>query len=52
MILKSLKALIAVAAIFLLCVIPQSCNDDNENTARVQLKMVDAPGDYLEVNVG
>lgn len=51
MILKSLKALIAVAAIFLLCVIPQSCNDDNENTARVQLKMVDAPGDYLEVNV-
>lgn len=31
----------------------QSCNDDNgtENTARVQLKLIDAPGDYLEVNV-
>lgn len=31
----------------------QSCNDDNgtENTARIQLKLIDAPGDYLEVNV-
>ena len=30
----------------------QSCESDNEgNTARVQLKLVDAPGDYLEVNV-
>ena len=31
----------------------QSCNndDDSNNTARVQLKLVDAPGDYLEVNV-
>lgn len=30
----------------------QSCNSDDEsNTARVQLKLVDAPGDYLEVNV-
>ena len=30
----------------------QSCESDDEgNTARVQLKLVDAPGDYLEVNV-
>ncbi|HEY9169658.1 MAG TPA: DUF4382 domain-containing protein [Lutibacter sp.] len=31
----------------------QSCNndDDSSNTARIQLKLVDAPGDYLEVNV-
>lgn len=32
----------------------QSCNnsdDTGNNTARVQLKLVDAPGDYLEVNV-
>lgn len=30
----------------------QSCaSDDENNTARVQLKLVDAPGDYLEVNV-
>jgi len=30
----------------------QSCNnDDSDNTARVQLKLVDEPGDYLEVNV-
>lgn len=31
----------------------QSCanDDDSSNTARVQLKLVDAPGDYLEVNV-
>lgn len=30
----------------------QSCeSDDESNTARVQLKLVDAPGDYSEVNV-
>jgi hypothetical protein len=30
----------------------QSCDsDDEDNTARIQLKLVDAPGDYLEVNV-
>ena len=29
-----------------------SCSDDNpENTSRVQLKLIDAPGDYQEVNV-
>lgn len=49
--LKSLKALFAIAVIFLLSVISLSCNDDNQNTARVQLILVDDPGDYLEVNV-
>tara|TARA_R110002051_G_scaffold325867_1_gene432608 strand:- start:148001 stop:148855 length:855 start_codon:yes stop_codon:yes gene_type:complete len=31
----------------------QSCSDSDQtdNTARVQLKLIDAPGDYLEVNV-
>lgn len=31
----------------------QSCDntDESNNTARVQLKLVDAPGDYLKVNV-
>lgn len=49
--LKSLRVLIAIAAIFSLCLIPQSCSDNNGSTARVQLKLVDAPGDYLQVNV-
>jgi len=30
----------------------QSCtNNDDSNTATVQLKLIDAPGDYLEVNI-
>ncbi len=32
----------------------QSCNDENDkvgNTARIQLKLVDAPGDYEQVNI-
>ena len=31
----------------------QSCNEASkvEDTARVQLRLIDAPGDYLEVNV-
>lgn len=49
--LKSLNALLAIAVIFLLSVITLSCDDDNQNTARVQLILVDDPGDYLEVNV-
>lgn len=50
--LKSLKVLAAIVAVFLLCVVPQSCDDDSNDTAsRVQLKLVDAPGDYSEVNV-
>jgi len=38
--------------IVLSMILVQSCNDDDtDNTARVQLKLVDLPGDYLEVNV-
>jgi len=29
----------------------QSCSSNEENTAKVQLKLIDSPGDYLEVNV-
>ena len=29
----------------------QSCSTKNDNTAIIQLKLIDAPGDYLEVNV-
>lgn len=45
--------------IYLLCqflvllLVLQGCNDEVvvDNTARIQLKLVDQPGDYLEVNV-
>lgn len=41
-----------IAVIVLSLSLFQSCNDDTEDTtARVQLKLIDAPGDYLEVNV-
>ena len=49
--LKKIRVFTALAAILLLFTVTQSCNNDNENTARVQLKLVDDPGDYLEVNV-
>lgn len=49
--LKRLKAVLFMAAILLLGLVQQSCNDDNQETARVQLILVDDPGDYLEVNV-
>ena len=42
---------VAVAAMIVMLGF-QSCDSDDEgNTARVQLKLVDAPGDYSEVNV-
>ncbi len=28
-----------------------SCSDDDANTSRVLLKLIDAPGDYKEVNI-
>ena len=45
-------AIIALSVVFCL----QSCNEDESksiegNNSRLQLKLVDAPGDYLEVNV-
>lgn len=49
--LKKIRAFTALAAILLLFTVTQSCNNDSENTARVQLKLIDDPGDYLEVNV-
>ena len=42
---------VAIAAMVVMLGV-QGCATDNEsNTARVQLKLVDAPGDYSEVNV-
>ena len=40
-----------IAVVILLFLGFQGCQNDVNNTARVQLKLVDAPGDYLEVNV-
>ena len=49
MILRKLS-IIAIALFMILGY--QSCNDNEDsNTAKVQLKLIDAPGDYLEVNV-
>lgn len=49
--LKSLRTLVFIGVAIVSLAFIQSCNNDGENTARVQLKLVDAPGDYLEVNV-
>lgn len=47
-----LKRIFTIAVLVLSMMFVQSCdNDDVDNTARVQLKLVDLPGDYLEVNV-
>ena len=51
-----MKKYVLLIAIFMIALLGfQSCNDDNDkiidNTARVQLKLVDAPGDYEEVNI-
>ena len=46
---KKFKLLIVLALSFAFF---QGCNNDSENsTSRIQLKLVDEPGDYLEVNV-
>lgn len=34
-----------------LLIVGLSCSDSESNDARIQLRLVDAPGDYLEVNV-
>ena len=49
--LKKMKTLIALSTVLFLSIIVQSCSSDSGSTARVQLKMVDAPGDYTQVNV-
>jgi len=49
---KYLKSFFGIGVILMLLMI--SCNSDNDSkndTARVQLKLVDEPGDYLEVNI-
>lgn len=50
-----MKKNVLLIAIFLIAILGfQSCSDDNDkldNTSRVQLKLVDSPGDYEEVNV-
>ena len=48
----NLKSLIVSGIIIFSLVFIQSCSNDKSNdTARVQLILVDDPGDYLEVNV-
>lgn len=42
---------VAILAIVVMLGVQGCANDDESNTARIQLKLVDAPGDYLEVNV-
>ena len=54
MMLRKLNSLLAICAIAAVFIAAQSCSETNESIeelARVQLKLIDAPGDYLEVNV-
>ena len=48
-----LKRVFTIVIIVLSVIFTQGCNnnDDVSNTARVQLKLIDLPGDYMEVNV-
>ena len=49
---KNLRTLVFIGIAIVSLAFIQSCNNDStDNTARVQLILVDAPGDYLEVNV-
>jgi hypothetical protein len=46
------KNVLLLAAAMVMSLGYQSCNEDKvDNTAKVQLKLIDAPGDYEEVNV-
>jgi len=48
----NLKRGFMIAFAIISMIVVQSCSDSNEDgTARVQLKLIDSPGDYLEVNV-
>lgn len=54
MMLKKINYLLTLCAIAAVFIAVQSCSNSNESIeelARVQLKLIDAPGDYLEVNV-
>ncbi|MBD0825076.1 DUF4382 domain-containing protein [Aestuariibaculum marinum] len=49
---KNLKTYLIIGISIMSLTFFNSCSDnDGENTSRVQLKLVDAPGDYEEVNV-
>lgn len=50
---KYLKSFIGIGLVFMLLLFNCNSSDDGSKneTARVQLKLVDAPGDYLEVNI-
>ena len=48
---KAIKTLFVALTVILLIFNYSCSNNKTEDTARVQLKLVDAPGDYLEVNV-
>ena len=48
---KKLKAYGLLVAGFTFLTLVQSCSNGNDSTSRVQLKMVDAPGDYQQVHV-
>jgi hypothetical protein len=45
------KYFVAIIAMVIMLAVNGCANDDEGDTARIQLKLVDAPGDYLEVNV-
>ncbi|MBN4085161.1 DUF4382 domain-containing protein [Flavobacteriaceae bacterium AH-315-B10] len=51
--LRKLTTLVFIGVAIVSLAFIQSCsnNGSTDNTARVQLKLVDAPGDYLEVNI-
>ncbi len=46
-----LKKIRFVSLVILVFIGFQSCKNDVNETARVQLKLIDAPGDYVEVNI-
>ena len=48
---KKLKTYGLLLLGFTILTLVQSCSNSNDSTSRVQLKMVDAPGDYQQVNV-
>lgn len=51
---KYLKSVLGTVVTIMALLLMVNCDSDNSNkseTARVQLKLVDEPGDYLEVNI-
>ncbi|WP_298340427.1 DUF4382 domain-containing protein [uncultured Algibacter sp.] len=51
---KYIKSVLGTVVTIMVLLLMVNCDSDNSNkneTARVQLKLVDEPGDYLEVNI-